>query len=82
LNAEPRAAAARPGSFNAVELRQVCDGCPVPGGFAAVAPVAAIKSADPNTHPTKSILILILVLLRSQAQISKAPLLLPRPNTQ
>jgi hypothetical protein len=42
LNAEPEAAAAFPGSFGAVELRHVCDGCPVPLGFeAAKAPAAA-----------------------------------------
>jgi hypothetical protein len=33
LNAEPRAEAAFPGSFRAVELRQVWEGWPIPFGF-------------------------------------------------
>jgi hypothetical protein len=52
LNAEPRAAAAFPGSLGAVLLRQVCDGCPVPEGLPAPN-AGAVASA--NTVTTKTI---------------------------
>jgi hypothetical protein len=47
LNADPGADAACPGSFGAVALRHVCDGCPVvPGDMAdAVATAVAAKEA-------------------------------------
>jgi hypothetical protein len=41
LNADPGAPAAWPGSVGAVELRHVCDGCPVPLGLVAAGAEAA-----------------------------------------
>jgi hypothetical protein len=67
LNAEPAADAAFPGSFGAVALRQVCDGCPLPDGFL---PANAGAAASAGTVTRTRISLLITRLLSSALERS------------
>jgi hypothetical protein len=64
LNAEPGAFAAFPGSFGAVELRHICDGCPVPFGFEAA---KALAAASPQT--TAASMAVISILMKSPLRV-------------